>query len=75
MRGVENEKGTVLYGFIPFHEVKTRPAADGLARLARLVAEGAVRPPIELEASWTDIAKVATDFYNRGVPGKAVLHL
>ena len=58
-----------------FHEVKTRPASDGLARLARLVADGAVRPPIELEAPWTDIAKVATDFYNRGVPGKAVLHL
>ena len=67
--------GAVLYGFILFHEVKTRPAADGLARLARLVAEGAVRPPIELEAKWTDIAKVANDFYNRGVPGKAVLHL
>jgi hypothetical protein len=46
-----------------------------LARLARLIAEGAVRPPIELEAPWTDIAKVAKDFYNRGVPGKAVLLL
>ena len=67
--------GAVLYGFILFHEVKTRPAADGLARLARLIAEGAVRPPIGLEAPWTDIAKVANDFYNRGVPGKAVLHL
>ncbi len=67
--------GTVLYGFILFHEVKTRPASDGLARLARLIVEGAVRPPIELEAPWTDIAKVANDFYNRGVPGKAVLHL
>jgi NADPH:quinone reductase-like Zn-dependent oxidoreductase len=67
--------GTVLYGFILFHEVKTRPASDGLGRLVRLVAEGAVRPPIELEAPWTDIAKVATNFYNRGVPGKAVLHL
>lgn len=67
--------GAVLYGFILFHEVKTRPASDGLARLARLIAEGAVRPPIELEAPWTDIAKVANDFYNRGVPGKAVLLL
>jgi len=67
--------GAVLYGFILFHEVKTRPASDGLARLARLVAEGAVRPPVELEAPWTDIAKVAANFYNRGVPGKAVLHL
>jgi NADPH:quinone reductase-like Zn-dependent oxidoreductase len=67
--------GAVLYEFILFHEVKTRPASDGLARLARLVAEGAVRPPVELEAPWTDIAKVAANFYNRGVPGKAVLHL
>lgn len=67
--------GTSLYGFILFHEVKRHPAAEGLARLARLVAAGAVRPPIEVEAPWTDIAKVANNFYNRGIAGKAVLHL
>lgn len=65
--------GASLYGLILFHEVKWQPASDGLARLARLVAEGAVRPPIEVEARWTEIATVAHNFYNRGIPGKAVL--
>ncbi len=41
--------------------------------LVRLVAAGALRPPIEVEASWTDIASVAQSLYNRGIPGKAVL--
>ena len=42
--------------------------------LVRLVVAGALRPPIEVEASWTDIASVAQSLYNRGIPGKAVLH-
>jgi NADPH:quinone reductase len=67
--------GASLYGFILFHEVKQQPAADGLARLVRLVAEGVLCPPIEVEAPWTDIATVAHNFYNRGIPGKAVLRL
>jgi NADPH:quinone reductase-like Zn-dependent oxidoreductase len=40
-----------------------------------LVAEGALRPPIEVEAPWSEIATVAHTFYNRGIPGKAVLRL
>ena len=67
--------GASLYGFILFHEVKRWPASDGLARLVRLVAEGALRPPIEVEAPWSEIATVANNFFNRGIPGKAVLHL
>jgi NADPH:quinone reductase-like Zn-dependent oxidoreductase len=67
--------GASLYGFILFHEVKKHPAADGLARLVRLVAAGNLRPPIEVEAPWTDIATVAQKFYQRGIPGKAVLRL
>ena len=65
--------GASLYGLILFHEVKRWPASDGLARLARLVAAGALRPPIEVEAPWTDIASVAQSLYDRGIPGKAVL--
>ena len=67
--------GASLYGFILFHEVKRWPASDGLVRLVRLVAAGALRPPIEVEAPWTDIASVAQSLYNRGIPGKAVLRL
>jgi NADPH:quinone reductase-like Zn-dependent oxidoreductase len=67
--------GASLYGFILFHEVQKHPAADGLARLVRLLAEGALSAPVEVEAPWTDIAAVAHNFYNRGIPGKAVLRL
>ncbi len=51
--------GSKLYGFIFFHEVTRRPAGEGLARLARLVAEGALWPRIEVEWPWTEIAEVA----------------
>ena len=67
--------GSTLYGFIIFHELKRRPAAEGLARLARLVAEGELRPRIEVEAPWTEIARVTQDLLSRRFPGKAVLHL
>lgn len=67
--------GSTLYGFIIFHELKRRPASEGLARLARLVAEGQLRPRIEVEAPWTEIASVAQGLIDRRFPGKAVLHL
>lgn len=67
--------GSTLYGFIIFHELKRRPASEGLARLARLVADGELRPRIEVEASWTEIADVAQGLLDRRFPGKAVLHL
>lgn len=67
--------GSTLYGFIIFHEVKRYPAATGLARLARLVADGALHPHIEVEAPWTETADVAQRLLARGFPGKAVLHV
>jgi NADPH:quinone reductase-like Zn-dependent oxidoreductase len=67
--------GATLYGFIIFHEFKRYPAAEGLARLARLVAAGTLRPRIEVEAPWTDIADVAQRLIDRRFVGKAVLHL
>jgi len=65
--------GASLYGFILFHELRRQPAAEGLARLVRFVAEGVLRAQIELEAPWTEIAGVAHRLYNRGIAGKAVL--
>lgn len=67
--------GATLYGFIIFHEVKRYPAAVGLARLARLVADGELRPRIEVEAPWMDVADVTQQLLARGFPGKAVLHV
>jgi NADPH:quinone reductase len=67
--------GLNLYGFILFHELKRQPAAVGLARLVKLVASGALIPHIDLEAPWSEIAKVAQQLTDRQFPGKAVLTL
>ena len=53
----------------------TEPAADGLALLLRLVDQGALKPSIGVEASWTEIATVARQLVDRAFTGKAVLHL
>jgi NADPH2:quinone reductase len=67
--------GAILYGFILFHEVLARPASEGLARLLRLVADGSLRPRIELEAPWAEIGEVAGRLIDRDYAGKAVLHV
>ena len=67
--------GCTLYGFILFHELESDPAANGLARLARMVSSGHLRPHIDVEASWTEVARVAQALMDRRYPGKAVLHL
>jgi len=67
--------GARLYGFILFHEVLAHPASEGLARLARLVADGELTPRIEVEADWMEIGAVAARLMNRGYTGKAVLRV
>jgi NADPH:quinone reductase len=67
--------GARLYGFILFHELPYRPAAQGLARLVAMVGSGQLHPQIELEAPFVQIAKVANKLYSRGIAGKAVLLL
>ncbi|MBB6733698.1 zinc-binding dehydrogenase [Cohnella zeiphila] len=47
--------------------------AKNLGRLAAMVAEGRLHPPIDRESSWTEIAEVAQSLLNRGIAGKAVL--
>lgn len=66
--------GATLYGFILFHEVRYNPAADGLKRLADLVAAGDLHPHIDVEASWTRLPEMAQQLWNRKISGKAVLH-
>ena len=67
--------GATLYGFILFHEILANPASEGLARLLRLVAEGSLKPRIELEAPWSEIGELAGRLMNRDYAGKAVLHV
>lgn len=67
--------GARLYGFILFHEVLARPASSGLDRLARMVAEGRLKPRIEVRAPWTEVGEVATRLIDREYTGKAVLQV
>ena len=67
--------GANLYGFILFHETIAKPASDGLARLARLVAEGRLEPLVSVEEPWTEIGAVAQRLLDRTYPGKAVLRI
>ena len=67
--------GAKLYGFILFHEVRAYPASEGLARLAQLISHDILKPQIEVEESWENIADVAQRFFNREIAGKAVLLL
>ena len=67
--------GASLYGFVLFHEILRWPMAGGLARLVALVEGGALVPPVEREAPWTDLPKTAHALHNREIPGKAVIHL
>jgi NADPH:quinone reductase-like Zn-dependent oxidoreductase len=68
--------GVKLYGLILFHELRRiEPAGDGLALLAGLVARGALRPHIAVEAPWTEIGSIARQLLDRSFAGKAVLHL
>ncbi len=67
--------GVSLYGFLINHEVKHKPIAAGLTRLARMVAEGTLRTSIGAQAPWTEIARVGHELLERRFTGKAVLHV
>lgn len=62
-----------LTGLAVFTEINRETAAVGLARLVRLVASGALKPLIAIEAPWTQIGEVAQQLLDRSYPGKAVL--
>ena len=66
--------GAKLYGLILFDElVRTEPAGAGLAVLLRLIEQKQLVPHIDVEASWTDVARIAQQLVDRKYPGKAVL--
>jgi NADPH2:quinone reductase len=67
--------GASLYGFIIFYELNHKSVVEGLSRLGRLVADGRLRPQIDVEASWTQVGDVAQRLLNRSYTGKAVLYV
>jgi NADPH:quinone reductase-like Zn-dependent oxidoreductase len=67
--------GATLYGFSLFYELTRRPAGPSLARLAQLVADNRLRPHVDAEAPWTEIAGRAQQLIDRQAVGKIVLHV
>ena len=68
--------GGTLYGMVLFDEMaKSESAATGLALLADLTDKRILQPKVEIEASWTEIARVARQLLDRGFSGKAVLRV
>jgi NADPH:quinone reductase len=67
--------GATLYGLILFHELQRESASVGLRRLLSLVEAEKLRPHIDVEASWTQVADIAQRLLSRRYPGKAVLYV
>jgi len=65
--------GATLYGLAMLYEVQHEAPSVSLAELARLVAEGKLKPVIERRAAIADIAELAQALISRRFTGKAVL--
>ena len=66
--------GARLYGLYLFAELAhSRDGAAGLRRLARLLADGRLRPEVDLTLAWTEAGEAITALLERRVAGKAVL--
>jgi NADPH2:quinone reductase len=68
--------GARLHGLFVFEEIeRTGTGGCDLARLAALVADGALDAQVDLEVSWRDPGPAITALLERRVAGKAVLHV
>ncbi len=66
----------MLYGFYLMNELARESASRGLARMLQMIENGMLRPQIDLQSSWTEVAEVAERLYrHRAITGKAVLTL
>jgi NADPH2:quinone reductase len=64
-----------ISGFELFDEFTRETAAEGLARLLKLLAADRLHPHIEVEAPWTEVGRIAGQLWDRKITGKAVLHI
>src|SRR3954447_12908192 len=68
--------GAAVLGLYVFPELERRAGGgEDLARLAQLVADGELRPQIDLEASWREPHEAIGALLDRRIAGKAVLHI
>lgn len=66
--------GAVVHGLFVFDEIeRTGGGGPDLARLAELVADGALDPQVDLSGSWRDPGPAIEALLERRVAGKAVL--
>ncbi len=76
VRALMRGGGISWYGFYLGYEFRRESASSGLGRLVKMMAEGRLKAPIDLEAPWEQIAQVAQKLYrDRAIVGKAVLTL
>src|SRR3954449_6509654 len=68
--------GASVHGLYVFAELPRRAGGgEDLARLAALVADGDLTPPIDLEASWREPGAAIDALLDRRIAGKAVLRI
>jgi NADPH:quinone reductase len=67
--------GARIYTLNLFDELSRMNAASALARLVRLLEDGRLTAPVELEAPWQDVGAAIDALLTRRISGKAVLHV
>ena len=67
--------GARIYTLNLLDELSRMDAANALARLVRLLDDGRLTAPVELEASWQETGAAIEALLARTISGKAVLHV
>ncbi len=64
-----------LYAFFVYESADRRTFGEDLALLSSLVASGELKPQIEAEASWRELASTLSALRDRRINGKAILRI
>lgn len=73
-RSLYSRGGASVYGLLIFEELaKQRVRAADLERLLRLVGDGKLHVPLEVQRPWTELPAVMRELEQRSYSGKAVL--
>jgi NADPH:quinone reductase-like Zn-dependent oxidoreductase len=67
--------GARIYTLNLFDELQRLNAANALARLVRLLEDGKLTAPVELEAPWEELGAAIEALLTRAISGKAVLRV